>query len=128
MVGESFLILFFRILLQPKREAVRRIVPTSQLISAPILDAQVKIESPQPKRVIVHTQSPVLVTSIIPKQEKSTLMAELDWNLDLEYDPMIPSDYDKISRGNSENITCLVTKCAILFQICREKGKKRDGN
>nr|CAG4635005.1 EOG090X0BIL [Alona affinis] len=88
---------------QPKREAVRRIMPTSQLVSAPsLLEAQVKVESPQPKRPVVKHQSPILVTSIIPKQEKSTLMAELDWDLDLEYDPMLPSDYDKISRERRE--------------------------
>lgn len=26
-------------------------------------------------------------------------MAELDWDLNLEYDPLHPSDYDKIIRG-----------------------------
>ena len=39
---------------------------------------------------------------LIPKQEKSTLFSsELEWDLNAEYDPMYPNDYDKITRGNT---------------------------
>ena len=81
--------------MQPKREAVRRIPPPSTLIPTSVsTDTE---PTPPRKPIMIHQPSPVL--SIIPKQEKSTLMAELDWDLNLEYDPLHPSDYDKIIRG-----------------------------
>lgn len=80
--------------MQPKREAIRRIPQPSALIPTTI---SAEIEPPPKKPTTIHQPSPVL--SIIPKQEKSSLMAELDWDLNLEYDPLHPSDYDKIIRG-----------------------------
>lgn len=53
----------------------------------------------EPKKVFV-SQGPPLLAAMIPKQEKSMLMAELDWDLSLEYDPHCPNDYDKLFKGN----------------------------
>nr|CAG4638671.1 EOG090X0BIL [Cyclestheria hislopi] len=58
------------------------------------------VKSEQPKLFV--QQSPLLPT-IIPKQEKSTLFSsELEWDLNAEYDPMYPNDYDKITRERRE--------------------------
>jgi hypothetical protein len=47
---------------------------------------------------LIH-QTPQLLTTIVPKQERSSLFAELEWDPNLEYDPLHPTDYDKIIRG-----------------------------
>jgi hypothetical protein len=49
-------------------------------------------------KVVIH-QTPQLITTIVPKQERSSLFAELEWDPNLEYDPLHPTDYDKIIKG-----------------------------
>nr|SVE75327.1 EOG090X0BIL [Daphnia dolichocephala] len=52
-------------------------------------------------KISVHQPGPIL-TTIIPKQERSSLFAELEWDPNLEYDPLHPTDYDKIIRERKE--------------------------
>nr|SVE74384.1 EOG090X0BIL [Daphnia barbata] len=53
------------------------------------------------KKAMVTQPGPILAT-IIPKQERSSLFAELEWDPNLEYDPLHPTDYDKIIRERKE--------------------------
>ena len=85
---------------QPKREAVRKIAPivtvSSEITKSTATESTVVVRASRDTKVFIN-QTPVLPT-IIPKIEKS-LISELDWDLSLEYDPMHPSDYDKITKG-----------------------------
>ena len=81
---------------QPKREAIRKAVPAPIPVNSdPSNEVVVKVEKELP--MFVH-QSPLMI-NITPKQERSSLVAELDWDVTLEYDPLHPNDYDKITRG-----------------------------
>lgn len=61
--------------------------------------AELRVKSePETAIVNIHHTAPILAT-IIPKQERSSLFAELEWDPNLEYDPLHPTDYDKIVRG-----------------------------
>ena len=59
-------------------------------------ESQIKIET-ETTKILIH-QTPLL-TTIVPKQERSSLFAELEWDPNLEYDPLRPTDYDKIIKG-----------------------------
>nr|CAG4646501.1 EOG090X0BIL [Macrothrix elegans] len=73
----------------------------SQLhVKKAMVTQQPKRETLDSKKVVVH-QAPLL-TTIIPKQEKSSLLAELEWDPNLEYDPLHPTDYDKVIRERRE--------------------------
>lgn len=52
-------------------------------------------------------QGPTLLSAMIPKQEKTSLMAELDWDLGMEYDPYYPNDYDKLIKGKAKLVQAL---------------------
>ncbi|EFX76609.1 hypothetical protein DAPPUDRAFT_306107 [Daphnia pulex] len=85
---------------QPKREGIRRAIHP---VIPPFLTAtesQIKTE-PEMTKNLIH-QTPQLLTTIVPKQERSSLFAELEWDPNLEYDPLHPTDYDKIIRERKE--------------------------
>ena len=52
---------------------------------------------PETKLSVHHTQP--FLSTIIPKEEHTSFLSELDWDLNLEYDPLHPTDYDKFTRG-----------------------------
>ena len=81
---------------QPKREAVRKVVPNALAVSSENISAEPAPVKVRETKVYVN-QTPLL-PMIIPKQEKSALVSELDWDLSMEYDPMKPNDYDKITK------------------------------
>nr|SVE77197.1 EOG090X0BIL [Daphnia lumholtzi]SVE78435.1 EOG090X0BIL [Daphnia lumholtzi] len=56
---------------------------------------------PDITKINIHQTAPIL-TTIIPKQERSSLFAELEWDPTLEYDPLHPTDYDKIIKERKE--------------------------
>nr|SVE73760.1 EOG090X0BIL [Daphnia atkinsoni] len=86
---------------QPKREGIRRSVhPSTPITSTVTTELRVKNE-PETAIVNIHHTAPILAT-IIPKQERSSLFAELEWDPNLEYDPLHPTDYDKIVRERKE--------------------------
>ena len=43
----------------------------------------------------------VTSTVIQHKEENMALYSGLDWDINLEYNPLHPTDYDKITRGLS---------------------------
>lgn len=81
---------------QPKREAVRRTVPSALPVSQSNAEPYVKTE------VSVHHHVQPFIGTIIPKEEQSSFLSELDWDLNLEYDPLHPTDYDKFTRERRE--------------------------
>nr|SVE80322.1 EOG090X0BIL [Daphnia magna] len=85
----------------PKREGIRRSAHTSTPAPATTtVELRVKNE-PEITKINIHQAAPIL-TTIIPKQEKSSLFAELEWDPNLEYDPLHPTDYDKIIKERKE--------------------------
>nr|SVE75960.1 EOG090X0BIL [Daphnia hispanica] len=86
---------------QPKREGIRRTTHTpTSTASTVTTELRVKNE-PETTKINIHHTAPILAT-IIPKQERSTLFAELEWDPNLEYDPLHPTDYDKIIKERKE--------------------------
>nr|CAG4651250.1 EOG090X0BIL [Simocephalus serrulatus]SVE94441.1 EOG090X0BIL [Simocephalus serrulatus] len=80
----------------------------------------IKTECEPAKIQHIH-QTPPLLTSIIPKQERSSLLAELEWDPNLEYDPLHPTDYDKIIRERKER-----RGMEIEIEEAEKKRKSRD--
>jgi len=84
--------------MQPKKEAIRRILPniSSHHISGkPTSEFTIKTEPVEQKsNYDVHH---VITTVIQPKEE--ALYSGLDWDINLEYNPLHPTDYDRLTRG-----------------------------
>lgn len=86
------------VFVQPKREAVRKIVTN---VAATVENNAAEPVPVKVRETKVYLNQTPLLPMIIPKQEKSALISELDWDLSMEYDPMKPNDYDKITKGTS---------------------------
>lgn len=78
-------------------------------------DTQIIKSEPDTTKNHIH-QTPQLLTTIIPKQERSSLLAELEWDPNLEYDPLHPTDYDKIIKGIN-NVTSMTNILATSLNI-----------
>nr|CAG4637280.1 EOG090X0BIL [Ceriodaphnia reticulata]SVE73138.1 EOG090X0BIL [Ceriodaphnia reticulata] len=83
------------------------------------LKGKIKSETETTKNHI-H-QTPQLIKTIIPKQERSSLLAELEWDPNLEYDPLHPTDYDKIIKERKER-----RGMEIEIEEAEKKRKTRD--
>lgn len=96
---ESFIIIYLFTFIQPKKEVIRR---NPNNISHPIpgkptSEFNFQTESvDQKSNYDVHH---VTSTVIQPKEENMALYSGLDWDINLEYNPLHPTDYDKITRG-----------------------------
>lgn len=109
---------------QPKRESVRRVTPSVTNVQVSTFEPN-KSEFETPKTNIHQTQP--LLTTIIPKQERSSLFSELEWDPNLEYDPLHPTDYDKIIRGMNHFIVLHFNYYCQLFSN-REERASRNGD
>lgn len=85
---------------QPKREAVRRSIPAPLPVPQSNTEPSFNKVECETKLSVHHTQP--FLNTIIPKQEQSSFLSELDWDLNLEYDPLHPTDYDKFTRERRE--------------------------
>nr|SVE84454.1 EOG090X0BIL [Daphnia pulex] len=104
---------------QPKREGIRRAIHPVIPPCLTATESQIKTEPGMTKNLI-H-QTPQLLTTIVPKQERSSLFAELEWDPNLEYDPLHPTDYDKIIRERKER-----RGIEIEIEEAEKKRKPRD--
>nr|SVE70624.1 EOG090X0BIL [Daphnia similis]SVE71251.1 EOG090X0BIL [Daphnia similis]SVE71883.1 EOG090X0BIL [Daphnia similis]SVE72509.1 EOG090X0BIL [Daphnia similis] len=104
----------------PKREGIRRSAPTSTPAPATTM-AELRVKNePEITKINIHQTTPIL-TTIIPKQERSSLFAELEWDPNLEYDPLHPTDYDKIIKERKER-----RGIEIEIEEAEKKRKPRD--
>ncbi|XP_046652746.1 splicing factor 45-like [Daphnia pulicaria] len=104
---------------QPKREGIRRAIHPVIPPCLTATESQIKTE-PEMTKNLIH-QTPQLLTTIVPKQERSSLFAELEWDPNLEYDPLHPTDYDKIIRERKER-----RGIEIEIEEAEKKRKPRD--
>lgn len=48
----------------------------------------------------VHHVALTSISNVIqPKEEKLALYSGLDWDINFEYNPLHPTDYDRLTRG-----------------------------
>nr|SVE85699.1 EOG090X0BIL [Daphnia pulicaria] len=104
---------------QPKREGIRRAIHPVIPPCLTATESQIKTE-PEMTKNLIH-QTPQLLATIVPKQERSSLFAELEWDPNLEYDPLHPTDYDKIIRERKER-----RGIEIEIEEAEKKRKPRD--
>nr|CAG4649605.1 EOG090X0BIL [Scapholeberis mucronata]SVE93821.1 EOG090X0BIL [Scapholeberis mucronata] len=103
---------------QPKKEVIRRTIPSNN----PVISQHIDIHHPKTEVHINNIgQAAQLVSAIIPKQERSSLLAELEWDPNVEYDPLHPTDYDKIVRERKER-----RGLEIEIEEAEKKRKSRD--
>lgn len=93
----------FLLYAKPKREAIRKATPLSIAGSENDQPAKTSTTVKEPVRVFINQNQ--TLPPVILKADRSSLITELDWDIDLEYDPMHPSDYDKIARGGAPGIS-----------------------
>ncbi|KAF5287569.1 hypothetical protein FQA39_LY15898 [Lamprigera yunnana] len=82
---------------QPKRDQTRR------ASLAPVIDLKTKKEEEDIFTSVTHTLKPKLEPTIPIIASVPTFSSEYDWNVENEYDPLWPNEYEKIVKESRDN-------------------------
>ena len=84
---------------QPKREVVRRMLPINLSSSQNSGNSTTSESSFRNEATLPKQNLESIISTVIQKENKSAFFSGLDWDITCEYNPLHPTDYDKITRG-----------------------------